>query len=87
MMWNYEVIMECVKNIDDFQKLTKLSGDLLKIKYIKYSRLVQKISVIHNEKLKYVKAQDFLNACEARDKERPLLIELSKLLILEKNEK
>ena len=86
MMWNYEVIMECVKNIDDFQKLTKLSGDLLKIKYIKYSRLVEKVTIIHTEKLKHVKAQNYLGASDARDKERPLLIELAKLLNIEKNE-
>jgi hypothetical protein len=78
MKYNYDEINKLVKNINDFQKLSNTTDNTLKLKYIKFIRIKQKIKELYDKKLEYVKEQRYTDACNIRDKERKLIIKLLK---------
>ena len=66
-----------INNIEDFKKaFGEPDEQLLKIRYLKFQRIVYKINKIREDKHQSIKSQNFEDACNLRDKERYLLEEL-----------
>ena len=69
MSVGYQDIKLLARNFDEFQLFSKTSGELAKIKYIKYLRMKHNVYVAYKEKIRYVHEQDYENASAMRDEE------------------
>jgi len=85
MKYNYNIIIDCLKSFEDFKKITHTSGELAKIKFIKYNRISHLLIDYRNEKDKHIRNQNYEYASLYRDKEKHYLNMIVKLLNIEEN--
>ncbi len=69
MSIGYQDIKLLARNFDEFKELTKTTGELAKMKYIKFLRMRSEIHRAYKDKLKYVKETNFEKVCDARARE------------------
>jgi hypothetical protein len=75
----YQHIKILARNLGEFEKLTETSGEMAKVKYIKYVRMRSRVFQFYRKKQEYVKSQDYEKACNMRDEE----VRMTKMILEE----
>lgn len=83
MKYNYEIIFDSIKTINDFRKLTKTIGELSKIKFIKYNRILPLIKQSRSDKRQHIINQDYEKDSLSREKEKYYIKKIINLLNIE----